>query len=233
MPCFPHSAFRTPHLRRAAPVARGLSLVELLIALAITAMLLTATMVAIDASFHAYAAAAESASTQTATRMTIHRLLTLVRTGTAHGPLIDSDPTDGDWPVIRQALDDALQASYGINAPTHTYTIVGETVECSYLRLNDSRGNDVLLEYIDAVDELWLTTLPYDGGAALSQPLLGGVTSAKFFATRRFDRDGVLVLERGSIDLTVEADTDNTLAIDDGDTPPIRVIASTMPRKLD
>ena len=40
----------------------GLSLVELLVSLAITAMLLTATMVAIDASFQAYAAAAESAT---------------------------------------------------------------------------------------------------------------------------------------------------------------------------
>lgn len=196
-------------LRQASHRARGLSLVELLIALAITAMLLTATMVAIDASFQAYAVAAESASTQTSTRMVVHRLLTLVRTSTAHGPL---EPDATATPPI---------------------VLNGDTIESNFLELIDARGNLLRIEYDDTLDELWLTMTPYGGGADVSQPLLGGVTSATFFANRRYDSDGVLVLERGSIDLTVAADEDNTLTIDDSDTPPIRVIASTMPRKLD
>ncbi len=182
---------------------------ELLVALAITAMLLTATMVAIDASFQAYAAAAESASTQTATRMVVHRLLALVRTSTAHGPL---EPDAGSSPPV---------------------VLNGDTIESHFLELIDARGNLVRVEYREDDEEVWVVITPFGGGAATEQPLLGGVTAARFFAHRRFDRDGVLVLERGSIDLTVAPDVDNTLAIDDGDTPPIRVIASTMPRKLE
>ncbi len=194
----------------------GLSLVELLIALAITSMLLTATMVAIDASFQAYAAAAESASTQTATRMVINRLLTLVRTSTAHGPLLD-DPTDTP-PVVLLAD--------------------GKTIESYYLTLLNTQGDLIRIEYRNAThatnpNELWMIMDPAGGGAQVEQPIMGGVTDAKFFTTRRLDKDGVLVLQRGTIDLTVEADEDNTLALEGAELPPIRVIASTMPRKLE
>ncbi len=196
--------------------AAGLSLVELLVSLAITAMLLTATMVAIDASFQAYAAAAESASTQTATRMVINRLMTLVRTSTAHGPLLD-DPTDNP-PVVLLAD--------------------GSTIESHYITLLNPQGDLIRIEYRDGThlttpNELWLVIDPFGGGAQQTQPILGGVTDATFYTHRRFDSDGVLVLERGSIDMTVVADDDATLALEGAELPPIRVIASTMPRKLD
>lgn len=197
---------RHPRHRR----ARGLSIVELLISLAITAMLLTATMVAIDASFRAYAAAAESATTQTSTRMIVHRLLTLIRTSTAHGPLV-ADPYS-DPPVIVDSSN---------------------TVYSHYLKLIDSKGNLVRVEYREDSQELWLLITPYGSTTQSEQPLLGGVTACQFYAQRRTDDEGVLVLERGSIDMTVQPDADTTLEIESGGTPPIRVIASTMPRKLD
>ena len=187
----------------------GLSVVELLLSLAIVAMLLTATMAAIDASFRAYAAAAESASTQTATRMVVHRLLTLVRTSTAHGPL---EP-DG--------------------AATPPVVLNGDTIESNYLELIDPKGNLVRIEYDAGNQEVWVEMTPFGGGTTERQPLLGGVTSATFHAKRRLDGDGVLVLERGSIDMTVQPDPDTTLAIEQGSAPPIRVVASTMPRRLD
>jgi prepilin-type N-terminal cleavage/methylation domain-containing protein len=194
-----------------SPRHRGLSLIELLIALAITSMLLTATMVAIDASFQAYAAAAETASTQTATRMVVNRLLTLMRTSTAHGPLLD-DPTDTP-PVV--LLPD------------------GNTIESYYLTLLNPQGDLVRIEYRAADQELWLIIDPADGSAQQTQPIMGGVTDAKFYTHRRVDNDGVLVLERGSIDMTVVADDDASLALEGANLPPIRVIASTMPRKLE
>ncbi len=195
--------------------SRGLSLVELLVSLAITAMLLTATMVAIDASFQAYAAAAESASTQTATRMVVNRLLTLIRTSTAHGPLLD-DPTDTP-PVVLLAD--------------------GQTLESYYITLLNPQGDLIRIEYRDAThattpNQLWLIIDPVGGGPQQSQPIMGGITDAKFFIHRRFDSEGVLVLERGSIDMTVEADDAASLALEGANLPPIRVIASTMPRKL-
>ena len=183
----------------------GLSLVEMLISLAITAMLLTATMVAIDASFQAYAAAAESASTQTSTRLVTHRLLSLMRTSTAHGPLL----------------------------PESGVTLTGTTLTSPYIELLDPDGNLIRLEY-DGTDEmLYVTITPYGGSVATKQPLLGGVTQCEFKLVRRLDDDGVWILDRGSIDFTVQPDEDTSLAIEGDAATPMRVIASTMPRKLE
>ena len=183
----------------------GLSLVEMLISLAITAVLLTATMVAIDTSFQAYASAAESASTQTSTRLVVHRLLSLIRTSTAHGPLL----------------------------PDADATLIGNTLESSYIELVDPDGNLVRLEYEPDDDMLYVTVTPFGGSVATRQPLLGGVTQCEFQLIRRLDDDGVWVLDRGSIDFTVEPDADTSLAIEGDEAEPMRVIASTMPRKLE
>jgi prepilin-type N-terminal cleavage/methylation domain-containing protein len=78
---------------RRRPARRGFNLVEMLIALAITAALLTATMVALDASFMAYQATTEVASTHTIGRLTMHRILALIRTGIEFAPA-PADPRD-------------------------------------------------------------------------------------------------------------------------------------------
>ena len=183
----------------------GLSLVEMLISLAITAMLLTATMVAIDASFQAYAAAAESASTQTSTRLVTHRLLHFIRTSTAHGPLL----------------------------PETDVTLSGTTLTSYYIELIDPDGNLIRLEYDDTEEMLYVTITPFGGSVATREPLLGGVTQCEFKLIRRLDDDGVWILDRGTIDFTVEPDQDTSLAIEGDAAEPMRVIASTMPRKLE
>jgi len=194
---------------------KGLSLIELLISLVITAMLLTATMVAIDASFAAYAAAAESASTQTTTRLVTHRLLSMIRTSTAHGPLVPQPAYEED----------------GITYPA--VTLDGQTIASHYLELIDSRGDLIRIEYREPLQELWVTRTPFGSSAEPAQPLLGGVSSATFFAKRRIDADGILVLERASLDMTIIADDDNSLELEAGSQSEIRVVASTMPRRLD
>ncbi len=65
---------------------RGFNLIEVLIAIAITAALLTATLVALDASFRAYRSTTSEVSTQSMGRIVMNRLLTLLRTGTEFGP---------------------------------------------------------------------------------------------------------------------------------------------------
>lgn len=177
-------------------------------ALSISALLLTATMVATNASFRAYADACEQASSQAATRMITNRLLTLVRTSVAHGPLVPDSSA---------------------NPPV---TLSGDTISSNYLELVDPTGNEVKMEYRSATKELWLTMTPAAGGAAVSQPLLGGVTAANFSLIRRLDDDGVWVLERGTMDLTIRPGADATLALENGHPSDIRVIGSTMPRKL-
>ena len=79
-------------IRRSRPRSRrGFNLLEVLIALAITATLLTATLAALDASFRAYQATTKEVSTQSIGRIVMHRMLTLLRTGTEFGPF-PSDP---------------------------------------------------------------------------------------------------------------------------------------------
>jgi prepilin-type N-terminal cleavage/methylation domain-containing protein len=69
---------------------RAFNLVELVIALAITSALLTSVLVALNASFHAYQTTTEVASTHTIGRLTMHRLLAMIRVGKEFGPF----PTD-------------------------------------------------------------------------------------------------------------------------------------------
>lgn len=170
---------------------------------------MAATVVATDASFRAYASAAEQASAQSSTRMVVNRLLTLVRTSTAHGPL---NPD---------------------NSVTPAATLSGQIVTSPYIELIDSIGNLVRIEHRAATQELWLSTTPPGSNTATSQPILGGVTAASFHCRRRKNDSGLWVLDRGTMDLTVEPGADATLAIESGKTSTIRVIASTMPRKID
>ena len=198
---------------------RGLSLIELLLSLAISAMLLTATMVALDVSFRAYADAAEQASTQAATRMVTNRMLTLMRTSTEYGPLED---TDLDSAHPDNPFDFNLVA-----------TVNGDVITSNFINMFDSNNNDVFVAYDDTLDMLVLSIDPPGAVGPQTQPILGGVTNVQFSSARRLDDDGLWVLSRGTMDITVQPDTDTTLAIENGNAPPIRVIGSTMPRKVE
>ncbi len=66
---------------------RGVGLVELLIALAITAALLTATAVAIQASFTGYKVNQEQATLIQRARLTLNRILAEIRTTQSHEPI--------------------------------------------------------------------------------------------------------------------------------------------------
>jgi hypothetical protein len=182
-----------------------LSLIEMMVSLAISAMLLTATAVAIDTSFTAYAIAAESASTQTTTRMVVNRLLSLIRTSTAHDPILEDIPN-------------------GV-------TLSGNIITSPYLTLTEADGDFITITWDSATQELLLTHDP-GTGTIVTQPILGGVSDCKFQLARRRDNDGGWVLERGSIDFTVEPDDDASLAIEAANVPSVRVVASTKPRRV-
>ena len=182
----------------------------MIISLAISVVLLTATMVAIDTSFKSYATAAELASTQATSRLMTHRLLTLVRTSTAHGPL---EPNALENPPV---------------------TLTNKVIQSHFLELLAPNGDFVRVEYRAALQELWVVITPAGRNRPVGEhPLLGGVTNAQFFARRRENEKGLWVLERATIDVTVQPGKDATLALESGNNAPIRIIASTMPRKLD
>ncbi len=207
---------KPPTPRRARRSARGLSLVEMLVALAISSMLLTATAVAVDISFKSYAIAAESASTQTATRMVVNRLLTMIRTSTAHGPISTVDVVAGE-----------TVTSAG-----------GRLLESSYLELippNAPAGRLYRLTYDAPAQRLMLAEIDFSGASEVVlsyQPVIGGVSRCKFQMLPRRDNNDDIVLERASIDLIVEADDDATMDLEMGNIPPVRVIASTKPRRV-
>ncbi|MCC7145784.1 MAG: hypothetical protein IT443_05005 [Phycisphaeraceae bacterium] len=188
--------------------AGGVSIIEALLALAISAVLLTATMVATDASFKSYANAVEQASTLTTTRMITHRLLTLIRTGVAQGPLSNAEVA---------AIDGA--------------SINGNEIRSPSMDLQDQQGRLIRLEYRADSHSLWMVINP--GDDQQEQALLGGVTSAEFRLQRYKNDQRMLVLGRASLDMTVEADDDAILSPERKNLPSIRVVASTRPRRLD
>jgi hypothetical protein len=88
------------------------------------------------------------------------------------------------------------------------------------------------IEYRSATQELWLVNIPASG-IAVEQPILGGVTACSFQCLRRLDESGVLVMHRGTMDFTVQPGEDATLTLENGKASPIRVVASTMPRRVE
>jgi|TARA_B100001059_G_scaffold231671_2_gene267951 prepilin-type N-terminal cleavage/methylation domain-containing protein len=94
-------------------IRRGFNLLELVIATAITAVLLTAVMVALSASFRAYRQTTESASTGVIGRIVMERIQGLIRNGQDFAPypgtlastVVDSNELDilrpdGTWVTL-------------------------------------------------------------------------------------------------------------------------------------
>ena len=116
--------------RRQRVRRRGFNLVEVLIALAITATLLTATLAALDASFRAYQATPGEVSTQSIGRIVMHRMLTLIRTGTDFGPF-PADPRvatiQSDFIEFRTQNGEIVTITWNRNDETLLYSVEGNT----------------------------------------------------------------------------------------------------------
>jgi prepilin-type N-terminal cleavage/methylation domain-containing protein len=95
------SSLSQPRSRR----HRGFSMVEMLIALTISAVLMTATLGALDASFQQYKSTTESASTHVVSRIAMHRMLSMIRTGIEFGPF----PTDVYSPSQNPVVSDYIE----------------------------------------------------------------------------------------------------------------------------
>jgi prepilin-type N-terminal cleavage/methylation domain-containing protein len=188
--------------RRRNVVRRGFNLVELLMALAISATLLAATMVALTASFSAYQRTTEVASTHTISRLAIHRMLTLVRTGTNFRPL-PADPRDrivqsnfidfelSDGTIMSFEWDDADEA---------LYVVVGGAGGPRYLLIEGVQ------EQLDQDgDPIPPFTLEYENG---------------------------FTLYRATIDLAIVPDDNLDVDLDGENVEVIRLVASAMPRAV-
>ncbi|MBX3388805.1 MAG: type II secretion system protein [Phycisphaeraceae bacterium] len=195
---------------------RAFSLVEMLIALTITGTLLAATMTALHASFRAYKFTTDAASTHVVSRIVMHRLLTMVRTGDQFGPYPADVLAKSQNPVISTSLE--FVSYYDENTLTKKIVRVerrdpktGEQGPYTLYMVQKTYVNETLTDTQD-------------------QPLLQGVTDVKF--TLEYDIGPRL--RRATLDLTVQpADTNDTQLHTELSAPTIRLVSSVMPRKLE
>ncbi len=190
---------------------RGFNLVELLIALAISAALLAATMVALDASFTAYQSTTEWASTHTISRLTMHRMMALIRTGVTFGP-VPINPNDS-----------LVQENYiEIIMPSDQY------VKLEWVEIPDTDhpvGNALWVQVDDDPPRLLLEGVVrqevIDPDTGLPVPV------APFTMEYELGRK----LFRATIDLMVIPDDNQSVTIEgDNSDQVIRLVASVMPR---
>ena len=201
------SPTRTPTPRRIRPyrtARRGFNLVEMLIALVITAVLLTATMVALDASFMAYQATTEEASTHTISRLIMNRMLTLIRTGREFGPF----PVNPQDSLVQ---DDFIQF----------LTPNGEVLELRWVELEEAL---YVIRDPGGVDEAWHLLL--EGVVRQDDPNNPGDYIRPFTLEYKLGRK----LYRATIDLTVVPDDNMSVTLDGDNQRVIRLVASAMPR---
>lgn len=227
-----HSAATSPHRR---PQRRGLSLIEMMIALAISSTLLTAALAALDTMFKGYKQTTESASTHVVSRIVMTRLLGMMRTGTDFGPAPsnvlataqnpmaadyfqfiskvddDGDPTEMVRVDFRYPGQNPLLRSWGVAAGPPVVDPEEEPLptgpgELWYVRLDPTVNPPTILD---------------------QRPLLTGVRAAVF--TMHFDIGPKLM--RGAIDLTIEPNDSADLTIGaDSVAQTIRLVASAAPR---
>lgn len=200
-------------MKRTHRASRGFSLIEMLVALTISATLLAATFGALDASFKSYKRTTESASTHVVTRIVMHRLMTMIRTGSA--------TTFGPFP----------------NNPIEMPEITANEIEFEIVTDEaEGRSQVVRVERRDAPEggqgpyELWLVLTDMRDGLVIGsqeRPLLVGVIDAVFF----LEYDVGPTLMRATVDLTVlPNDLQDAAIAADLPTPSIRMVASASPR---
>lgn len=208
-PC-PHA--RQPRCARFS--RRGFNMVELLVALTISATLLAAALQAFDASWRGYKTVTEASSTHVVSRIVMHRLLAMIRTGSQFGPFPADVLDNTQNPISSTSIEFIADADRvaGLNRVTRIErrTVAGTTNQF----------------------ELWYVLLDNTTSPATvvtQRPLIGNVREATFV----LEYEPGPRLRRATIDLSIlpRDDVDVRIGVG-GDTPMIRLVSSAVPRQL-
>ncbi|MEO0512849.1 MAG: prepilin-type N-terminal cleavage/methylation domain-containing protein [Planctomycetota bacterium] len=200
--------------------ARAFSIIELLIATAVVSVVLSSALVALDAAFKGYEATTNSASTHAVTRLVMHRMIAMIRTGDEFGPF----PVDVLDPATNPLQSDFIEFVSLDDPATGRRDI-------SRIEVRDDPDEEL--------DELWIViNRTQDGepmGLPIERPLLMNLESAEF--TLNYDVGPRLA--RATIDLAVRPNDDlsetnvNESIYEVADLPPpVRMVASVTPRRL-
>lgn len=192
---------------------RGFSLIEMLVALAITALLLTASLSALDAAYRGYKVTTDAASTHVVARIVMHRCLALVRTGSDFAPF----PPDVLDPIQNPLTSDFIEF-VSIDEPENQYR------QITRLEAQDDPE-------VQGRRRLMMIVEDQRAGVVTREErlLLRDLTAAVF--TLEFDVGPVL--RRATIDLTILPNDGQAAGIAmDLEAPTIRLVASSMPRQL-
>jgi prepilin-type N-terminal cleavage/methylation domain-containing protein len=203
------------NLLRSKVSRRGFSMVEVLIALTITATLLTATMAALDASFKSYKHTSESASTNVVARIVMQRVTAMIRTGESFGPY-PANPIAN--PTIRSTWIEFV-----------AFRDVTTNIE-RVIRL-ERRGNGE--DGDEGPFELWYMVTELEDGEVINEdeaPLLVGLNDVTFDLEYAVGPR----LRRATVDLIIQPDDLQDAAIGAAgiEAPTIRMVASASPRSF-
>lgn len=194
---------------------RGFSVIEMLIALMISSLLLTACLVALDSSFKSYEQTTESASTHVVSRLVMHRMLSMIRQGEEFGPyplgVLTPTKIDTDYIEFVSFQD----ADTGERQVTRLSKVADASIPNKFV-LNYQRQ-----DFRNGTME-----------AQFNHPLVRNLRDVKF--TLEYDIGPRLL--QATIDLTIQPDDSTTDPTNinggmNGDV--LRLIASTSPRRLD
>jgi len=199
---------------------RGFTLIEILIAMSITAVLALAVAVALGASLSAYSTSSETASMQTSGRLVMQKTMTMIRGASLHDAYDPADP----------AL--TLVSPNASNHPLQTVGIEMQLPGGDTVRIWWAANN----AYGDAdLGDLW-----YQQNSAAAQTLIervrcqrGPTNQPYLFTLASRTSDVGLLLARATMDLTLERDAETTTGLEEAraGVGALRVIGSTMPRK--
>jgi hypothetical protein len=191
----------------------GIGLAELLIALAISATLLTAVGVAVDASFKAYAINQSQAQLLQRSRVAMNRILTYIRSTSMHLP-----------------DDDDAQEDFQAGRVTHARAI----------RMMISATGGVIFR--QSGNELQMIPFTVSGGSfteGTARTLLDGVGPDDFDITFEPQQSAASIktggkydqLKRASISLTLRPTDATQVAGESGGTQSVTLSTSVMPRQ--
>ena len=238
-------ASRHRGIKAARRMQPAFSIIEMLVALTISSTLLAATLVALDVMFKRYTVIADSAGTHVVSRMVMHRMLSMIRTGKEFGPYPIDVLDTAQNPARYDRIEFVSREDEDLNLREVT-RIERRAAAMAALSTGrvDLRGPFVL----------WMVTETTLNGATTTEerPLLDGVLEAAF--TLEYGVGNTLInatidltiQPRGSEYATFDAETstwsvmkydeqlqryvEQKMATSDATTSTIRLVASTSPR---